>query len=177
MNRVVVGLTVTAGVMAASFSHTLGMAPILAALLCAACFLRGRDVLVIGLGAMVIRDAMMGFSLFTIVRVAAILSVIGVIRAIRVKPTWTALLLGFALTAPVYHLALATGDWLTQFCAKAPHTPAGFAATLMSSLPYIQRSVVNEALFTAAFLALYTLSGSAIRLRWPMALPQSASIK
>lgn len=177
MNRIVVGLTVAAGVMAASFSHTLGTAPILGALLCAACFLRRRDVLVIGLGAMLIRDALTGFSLFTLVRVVAILGVIGVIWAIRVRPRWGSLLLGLALAAPAYHLALATGDWITQFCTKEAHTAAGLAATLMSSLPYIQRSLVSELLFTTAFVGLYTLSGSAIRLWWPAVLPQSAFSK
>jgi hypothetical protein len=175
--KVVLLFTVMAGILTAALQHPVGLAPILAALLCAACFLRKRDVVIVGLGAMLIHEAMVGFSLFTIVRLVAILGVIGVIWAIRVRPAWPSLLLGLSLSAPVYHLALATGDWVIQFCTKAPHTAAGFAATLMSSLPYIQRSVVNEVFFTAAFLGLYALSGSAIRLWWPAALPQAVSNK
>ncbi len=168
--NIVIALTGIAGLTAASFHHTLGMAPILAALLCAACFLRKRDALLVGLGAMLIHDAIVGLSIFTLVRMIAILGVVGVIWALRVRPTWTSLLPGVAVAAPVYHLALAVGDWATQFCTKAPHTVTGLAATLMSAFPYFQRSFVSEVFFTAAFLGIYTLSGSIIR-RWqPVAI-------
>lgn len=159
----VIALTASAGVMAAIFHHTVGPAPILAALLCAACFLRKREVLIVGLGAMLIHDAIVGLSIFTLVRMVAILGVVGVIWMLRVRPTWTSLLSGVAVASPTYHVALAVGDWVTQFCAKAPHTLPGLAATLMSAFPYFQRSFVSEVLFTAAFLGLYALSGGAIR--------------
>lgn len=159
--------TVIAGVAAGLLHHPVGIAPILGALLCAACFLRKREVLIVGLGAMVIHDLIVGLSVFTIVRLVAILGVIGMIWAIRVKPTWASLLPGVAVAAPTYHLALAVGDWATQFCTKAPHTFPGLAATLMSAFPYFQRSFVSDVLFSAVFLGLYALSGSAIRLWRP----------
>lgn len=160
---VILGLTAIAGVAAAVFHHTVGPAPILAALLCAACFLRKRDVLAVGLGAMLIHEAIVGFSVFTVVRLVAILGVTGIIWALRVRPTWTSLLSGVALASPTYHVALAIGDWATQFCTKAPHTVTGLAATLMSAAPYFQRSFVSEVAFSAAFLGFYALSGGAIR--------------
>jgi len=170
-------LAVIVGGMAGQLRHAVGAAPILAALLWAACFLRKRDVALIGIGAMLIHDAIAGVSVFTIVRVVAMLGVIGVIWAIRVRPTWLSLLSGLVLVAPTYHLVLATGDWVTQFCTQAPHTLPGLAATLMSAFPYFQRSFVSEVLYSAAFLGIYALSGSAIRLWWPAAFPQPISAK
>lgn len=171
----VLALTVAAGVMTASFNHALGMGPMLAALLCAACFLRQRDVLIIGLGAMLIHDLMVGLSVFTLVRLAAILFVVGAIRVLRVRPAAGSLLLGLAVIIPLYHLALTTGDWITHFCTQEPHTVQGFMATLGSNLPYIQHSCVNDLVLTAVFLGVYTLSGSALRTWWPSALPQGIS--
>ena len=171
----VLALTVMAGLMAASFNHVLGMAPILAALLCAACFLRPRDLLPIGLGAMLIHDLTVGLSVFTLVRLVAVLVVVGAIRALRVRPAAGSLLLGLAVIIPLYHLVLTTGDWITHFCTQEPHTMQGFMATLHSNLPYIQRSCVNDVVLTAVFLGAYTLSGSALRAWRPSALPVSSS--
>lgn len=171
----VLALTVVAGVMAASFNHVLGMGPILAALLCAACFLRARDVLVIGVGAMLIHDFVVGFSVFTLVRLVAVLAVVGAIWMLRIRPAAGSLLLGLAVIVPLYHLALTTGDWITHFCTKEPHTLQGFVATLNSNLPYLQRSCLNDVVLTAAFLGAYTLSGSALRAWRPSALPAPSS--
>lgn len=183
-------LAVIVGGMAGSLRHTVGAAPVLAALLWAAYVLRTRDVMIIGLGATLVQDLMTGVGWFTLVRLAAVISVIGVIRLARVRwsPTGTArgpqavgsfpsVLLGLGLASPVYHLVLATGDWVTQFCTQAPQTLSGLAVTLRSAFPYFQRSFLSEVLFTAAFLGVYALSGSAVRLWWPAAFPQPISTK
>ena len=173
--KIVLALTVTAGLMAASFSPHLGMTPILGALVCAACFLRRRDVLLAGLGAMMLRELVVGVSVFTAVRLLAVGSVIGLLWLVRVKPAWRPLLTGVILAAPTYHLILVVGDWVTQFCTKEPRTTQGLFTTLMSGLPYIQRSFLTDVVFTAAFFGLYTLGGSVISAWRPALLPSRTS--
>lgn len=165
-------LALSAGLIAGPFHHTVGAAPILAALLCASCFLRRRDVAVVGLGSMLVHDLLVGVSAFTLVRMVGIAAVIGIVWLARVGPTLKSLLIGLMAASPVYHLVLSTGDWALQFCSKAPLTPQGFWATLTSNLPYVQRSLVSEVLFTSAFLSLYALAGYLVTLRWPSLLPQ-----
>ena len=169
---VVLVFAVMIGMMAGQFSHAVGAAPILAALLCAACFLRKRDIVIVGLVAMLAHDLLVGFSWFTLVRLAAVLSVIGILAALRVRPTFKSLLTGLAISAPAYHLMLALGDWVTHTCSQEPRTPAGLVNTLASSLPYLQRSFVGDVVLTSAFLGLYTLAGYALTLRWPLLIPQ-----
>lgn len=164
-------LALGAGLLAGGLRHTVGTAPILAALLCAACFLRLRDVAIIGVVGMLVRDLAVGVSWFTLVRLIGILSVIGILAALRIRPTMKSLLVGLGVSAPAYHLTLAIGDWITHICSKEPWTPAGLIATLTSSLPYMQRSVLGELVFTSAFLGLYTLAGYLLTLRWPLLIP------
>lgn len=166
------GLAVLCGVLAWSLQHVAGLAPILAGVLSASCFLRRRDVAVVGLGAMLVHDLLVGVSGFTLVRIIGIAAVIGIVWLVRVRPTLKSLLIGLMAASPVYHLVLSTGDWALQFCSQAPLTPQGFWATLTSNLPYVQRSLVSEVLFTSAFLSLYALAGYLVTLRWPSVLPQ-----
>ena len=165
-------LLVVAGVVAGVFSHPLGMAPILGAVVCAACFFKRWELLVIALGAMLFRVAIVGFSLFTPVRLVGMLAVVGIIWAIKVKPSFKSLLLGLALVSPVYHLALTLGDWTLQFCTQSPRTTEGLMASLSSSLPYMQRAFAGDVLFASAFMVLFTLSGYVVTWRWPALLPQ-----
>ena len=167
-------LAVVCGMLAGQLGHTVGMAPMLAGLLCASCFLRRRDVAVVGIGAMLVRDLIAGVSWFTLVRFVGILAVIGIVWALRVRPSLKSLLLGVGLSSSAYHLVLAIGDWVTQTCSKAPWTFPGLYETIASSLPYVQRSLIAELLFTSAFLTLYTLAGYLVVLRWPAVLPQSS---
>ena len=164
-------LAVVCGVFAWQFGHAVGTAPVLAGVLCASCFLPRRHAIVVGLGAMLVRDLLGGFSLFTLVRLAAMLGVVGIIWAIRIRPSLKSMLLGLGLSSPVYHLILAVGDWLTHTCSTAPFTPQGLAATVASSLPYFQRSLVGDVFFTSAFLMAYTMAGYLAVLRWPSLLP------
>ncbi len=165
-------LAVISGVVAGRFHHTVGIAPILAGLLCVSCFLRRRDVAIVGVGAVLIRDLMGLWGWFTLVRLIAILSVIGVIQLFRVRPTLRSLLIGLGVSSPVYHFILATGDWLTRACSQAPLTSQGFWTTLTTAVPYFQRSLISDLLFTSAFLGLYTFAGYLVALRWPSVLPQ-----
>ena len=153
------------GLMSAFVQHPLGAAPVLAAMISAVLFLRRRDVLLVGLLSVLVRDAILGFSVFTVVRVAAMLAVAGALRLARVKPTLGSAALGLLIAAPVYHLTLIVGDWATQFCATEPRTLSGLIATLQSSLPYVQRSLVTEAFFGAALLGVYVLAGRALHSR------------
>ncbi|MBI3312024.1 MAG: hypothetical protein HYZ88_00660 [Candidatus Omnitrophica bacterium] len=61
---------------------------------------------------------------------------------------------------------------MTRTCSTAPLTPQGLVASLASSLPYIQRSLIGEMAFTGAFLALYTVTGYVVARRWTSVLPQ-----
>lgn len=171
---VLIALWALAAGLLASFAHHVGSTPILGALLWASCFLRRRDVLLIGLGAMLIHDAVLGLSAFTLVRLVATAGVVGTLWLVRVRPAPIPLLAGLALSAPVYHVLLAAGDWATQFCSKAPHTPTGFWSTMASALPYAQRAFLGDLAFTGVFFGLYTLAGYLVTLRWPSALPRSA---
>ena len=163
---------VVAGVMAGQFQHVVGAAPILAALLCASCFLRRRDVALIGLVGMLAHDLLVGVSWFTLVRLVGVLSVIGIIAALRVRPSVKSLLVGLGISAPAYHVILAIGDWITHTCSQEPWTSVGLVNTLASSLPYFQRSFLGDVVFTSAFLGLYALAGYALTLRWPSLIPQ-----
>ena len=167
-------LLAVAGILAGQFQHTVGVAPILAALICAACFLRRRDLLIVGVGAVLIGDLLGVLSWFTLVRVVGILGVIGVIWAIRVRPSLKSLLVALVIVSPVYHLMLAVGDWTLQYCVQAPYTPEGLAASIGMNLPYFQRAFVGELLLTSAFLLVYTLAGYLVSWRWPALLPQRA---
>jgi hypothetical protein len=144
----------------------------LAGILFAACFLRRRDAAVVALGAMLLRDAISGFSLFTMVRLAAMLGVVGVITALRLRPTLPSLGMGLLLSSPAYHLILSTGDWVTQTCTKTPLTMQGLAETLAGTAPYAQRAFVGDVLLTSLLVGLYTLAGYLGSLRWPSVLPQ-----
>lgn len=166
---------VVAGILASQFTHAVGAAPILAALLCAACFLRKRDVALIGIVAMLTRDVLVGVSWFTIVRVLAVISVVGIVRWLRVRPTFPSLFTGLMSAAPAYHLTLSVGDWVTHTCSTAPWTWQGLLATIQTSLPYFYRSFFGDVVVTGAFLGLYTFAGYVVTLQWPALLPHDAA--
>lgn len=166
---------VVAGILASQFQHAVGAAPILAALLCAACFLRKRDVALIGIVAMLTRDALVGLSWFTVVRVMAVLSVVGVVSLLRVRPMFSSLFMGLVAAAPAYHLTLSVGDWVTHTCSTAPWTWQGLMATIHTSVPYFTRSFLGDLVFTSAFLGLYTFAGYLVTLQWPALLPRDAA--
>ncbi len=155
-------MAVFGGVIAGQFHQAVGIAPMLASLLCASCFLRPRDLTLVGVSAALVYDLCVGVSYFTLVRVVAMLSVIGVVRLLRTRFSLPSLALGIVLASIAYHLSLAVGDWVTQTCSTQPHTMRGLLATIGSSLPYFQRAFVGEALWTGAFLGLYTLAGYAV---------------
>jgi len=166
-------LAVISGVLAGQFHHGLGIAPMLAGVLCAASFLRRRDALIAALGAVVVRDLFVGLSLFTLVRLLAVLSVMGIIWAVRVRPALKPLLVALILASPTYHLMLAVGDWGLQFCSTEPRTPLGLFTTIRTGWPYFQHAFLGELLFTSAFVVAYAAGGSLVRLRWPAAIPQA----
>ena len=171
---VAVAFGVVAGAVASQLSHVVGTAPILGALLCAACVLRKRDLVIVGVVAMLARDVVAGLSWFTLVRLAAILSVVGVLWIVRVRPSVTSFVVGLGVVAPVYHVVLTMGDWVTQTCSKAPLTFQGLQATFAGSLPYIGRSIITDAVLAGAFLTLYLLAGLFMVSRWPSLRSMSA---
>jgi len=170
-----ISFAVVAGILASQFTHVAGATPILAALLCAACFWRKRNVALIGIVAMLTRDALAGISWFTVVRVAAVLGVVGVVWLVRLRPSFSSLLTGLGLSAPVYHLTLSVGDWLTHTCSTAPFTWQGLMTTIHTSVPYFYRSFFGDLVFTSAFMGLYTFAGYVVTLRWPSLLPHEAT--
>lgn len=151
-------LTAACGLIAAQFHHQLGIAPILGAILCAACFLRPKDLFIVGIGGMLIRDLLLGFSMFTAVRVAGIALVVAALVMLKVRPSWRSLLAGLLIAAPLYHLSLAAGNWATGTCGDFAMNAQGFVSAIGSSLPYMQRSFAGDLLFTALFLGAYSLA-------------------
>ena len=154
-------LVLACGLIAAQFNHALGVAPILGAILCAACFLRARELWIVGLGGMLLRDLLLGLPLFTLVRLAGMALVVAAIVALRVRPNLRSLALGLIIASPLFHLALAVGDWATGTCGIWPRNPQGLAAAVTSAWPYFQRSLVGDLLFSSLFLSLYTLGAYA----------------
>lgn len=167
-------LALSAGLIAGHWSHTVGAGPMLGGLVCAAGCLRRRDVAVVGLGAMVLRELLIGLSGFTPVRLAAMLAAVGVLRLVRVRPSFTSFAIGLGCSTPAYHLVLTVGDWVTQTCSKAPLTFQGLLETLTSSLPYVGRSLMTDALLAGAFLLLYAGAGALMIRRWPSLLHRPA---
>lgn len=155
-------LTLAAGLIAGQFYHTFGIAPILGALLCAACFVRPKELWAIGLGGILLRDLMLGVSLFTLVRLGGIALVIGALLALKIRPNLRSLVTGLLVSSPIFHLSLAVGDWATGTCGIWPKTPQGLLASIVSVWPYFQRSFVGDVLFTSLFLSLYALAAYAL---------------
>ncbi len=153
-------LTLVCGLIAAQFHHVLGVAPILGAILCAACFLRPKELWVVGLGGVVIRDLLLGFSVFTWVRLVGMGLVVAAILALRVRPNFRSLMTGLLLSSPIFHLVLAVGDWATGTCGIWPRTARGFADAVAGAFPYFQRSFIGDVLFASLFLILYSVAGT-----------------
>ncbi|MBI1953169.1 MAG: hypothetical protein HYS41_03505 [Candidatus Omnitrophica bacterium] len=149
-------LVAVGGLMAAAFQHELGAAPILGALLCAACFLRPRDLFWVGLGGMLVRELAIGISVFSAVRLVAVALVAAALVALKVRPSFRSILTGLLVSSPIFHLSLSVGDWLTGFCGVWPKTAAGLTGAIVTALPYFQRSLVGDFLFSSLFLGLYT---------------------
>lgn len=153
-------LTLTGGWLSGRFSHFFGVAPILGALLCAACFLRPKELFVVGLGGIFFRDLFVGFSSFTLVRLIGIGLVVWTLIAIKVRPSFRSLLIGLWVSSPIFHLTLAVGDWWTGTCVVLPKTPQGLLSSIAGGLPYFQRSFMGDILFTALFLAAYGMAAT-----------------
>lgn len=151
-------LTLGCGVLAGQFSHLLGVAPVLAAILCASLFLRSRDLWFVGLGGMLLRDVLLGFSLFTLVRLAAIAIVVVSVQRLKIRPTLKSLLTGLLVSSPLFHLTLAVGNWAMNVCGVWPKTPQGLVQSVVTSLPYFQRSLVGDLFFASFFLSVYALA-------------------
>lgn len=147
-------LTLGCGIIAGRFHHTFGVAPVLAAILCAALFLRPRHLWIVGLGGMLLRDLLLGFSLFTLVRLVAIALVVAAVQGLRVRPTFRSLLTALVVSSPVFHLALAIGNWMTGTCGNFSKTPEGLAISVASGYPYFQKAFLSDLLLISLFLSL-----------------------
>ncbi|PIQ81686.1 MAG: hypothetical protein COV76_07210 [Candidatus Omnitrophica bacterium CG11_big_fil_rev_8_21_14_0_20_64_10] len=163
-------LTAACGLLAGRFHHTVGIAPVLGVILCAACFLKPRQLFWIGWGGMLLRDGLVGFSPFTLVRLLAITAVVAAVVRLRLRPTFRSLAVGLLLVSPVYHGLLTVGDWWTGTCVVLPRTAEGLARAFATALPYLGRAFVGDLLFTSVFLALCTMAAYAAAGRRPLAL-------
>ncbi len=151
-----------AGAIAGWFPHAVGAAPLLAVLIWGTGVLRPRAVLFAALGAVLVRDAIVGLGMFTLVRLAAVAGALALLWAARLRPTWPSRAIGAALSAPAYYVILSIGDWLTQMCAQQPRTLAGFTEALSTAWPYLQRSWFVDMAITIAFVGVYTLGAIAV---------------
>lgn len=156
------------GLLAGLMSHPFGVAPILGAMLCASCFLRPRDLWIVGLGGIAIRDLLLGPSAFTLVRLVGVALVIGVILALKVRLTWRSVVTGLLIVAPIFHLVLAAGDWATGTCAGYPRTWDGLGRTVASAAPYFQQSFLTDLAFTGLFFGIAWLITAVAAERRPM---------
>ena len=152
-------LTLAGGMIAGQFHHAFGVAPVVGAILCAALFLRPRDLFIVGLGGILVRDLVMGLSLFTAARLAGIALVVAAIVALKVRPNPRSLLTGLLVSSPLFHLALAAGNWATGTCGDFPRTAQGLGQAAVGAIPYFQRSFLGDVLFAGLFLGAYSLAG------------------
>ena len=134
------------------------MAPILAAVLCAASLLRSRHLWIVALGGVLVRDFLLGISVFTLVRLVGMALVVAAVYGLKVRATARSLLIGLLVVSPIFHLALAVGDWATGTCGIWPMTAAGLAGSIRTALPYFQQSFIGDLFFTGLFLGLYGLA-------------------
>ncbi len=148
-------LTLACGLMAGRFSHELGVAPILGAILCAGYFLKPRELWIVGLGGILVRDLLIGLSAFTMVRLIGVSAVVATILVLKIRPNFRSILMGLLVSSPIFHMVLAVGDWATGTCAVVPKTPQGLWISLSGAIPYFQRSFVGDLLFTSLFLGGY----------------------
>lgn len=155
-------LTLGCGLIAGQFHHQVGIAPVLAAILCAGIFLKPRNLWLVGLGGMLLRDLLLGFSLFTPVRLIAIALVIGIVQRLKIQPNLRSLVAGLLISSPVFHLVLAVGNWATNACGVWPKTPAGLWSSVAGSWGYFLGSFAGDVLFASLFLALYASVGYAV---------------
>jgi len=146
------------GFIAAGFQHPLGVAPILGAILCAACFVRPSQLWIVGLGGVLVRDSLLGLSPFTLVRLLGMAGVVAAVLALKVRPTLRSLMTGLVVASPIFHLTLAAGDWATGTCGIWPRTAQGLIRSVVGALPYFQRSFMGDLLFASFFLSLYTVA-------------------
>ena len=148
-------LMVVCGFVAGQFPHLLGVTPVLGAVLCAACFLRPRQLFLIGLGGILVRDLLMGLSSFTLVRLTGMALVVTLVAALQVRPNVRSLFAGLLLSAPVFHLTLAVGNWLTGTCGSFPRTAQGLFQSVAMAVPYFQRAFLGDLFFTGLFQMAY----------------------
>ncbi len=148
-------LILGSGFMAGEFHHWFGVAPVLAGILCAAFFLKPRELFLVGVGGILFRDLLVGMDGVTPFRILGIIGVVGAVAALRVQPNVKSLLTGLLAASPIFHLALAVGDWATGTCTIWPKTAQGLRDAVVTSLPYFQRSFVGDLIFTSLFLGLY----------------------
>lgn len=169
-------LMATCGLIAGQFPHPVGVAPILGAILCASCFLQPRELWIVGLGGLLLRELQLGVSPFTVVRMIGIALVIAAVLAMKIRPTWRSLSAGVLAASALFHVVLTVGDWATGTCGGWPRTLSGFFAALASSAPYAARMTIGDALFAAAFLAGYAAIGAGV-LKWkPAAVRPSSAV-
>jgi len=166
MNALAMVLLIGAcGILAGQFHHVVGIAPVLGAILCAACFVRPRSLFIIGISGMLLRDLMVGFSPFTLVRVIGMALVVATVVGLKVRPNLRSLLTGLVASSAVFHLALAAGDWATGTCAIFPRTAQGLVSSIATSFPYFQRALVGDVLFASLFLSVYGLAAYGLWLK------------
>lgn len=155
-------LTLVCGFIAGELHHQLGVAPILGAILCAACFLRPWELFLVGMGGILVRDSLIGFSAFTLVRLLGIGLVVASILMVKVRPNLRSILTALVVSSPIFHLVLAVGDWWTGTCAILPKTPQGLFASIAGATPYFLRSFIADTLFASFFLGAYTAAAYAL---------------
>lgn len=157
------GLLIAAcGLIAGTHPHLFGVAPILGAILCASCFLKPRELFLVGLGGILLRDALTGFSLFTIVRLAGMGLAVSAVVSLKVRPQIQSIFQGLLVASAVFHLSLTVGDWLTGTCVVSSKTAQGLTGAIVANVPYFQRSLVGDLLFTLLFVGAYALAGTAV---------------
>jgi hypothetical protein len=154
-------LTVSCAWLAIQFRHPMGVAPIIGALVCAACFLRPKRLWVVGLGSILLRDWALGWSLFSWVRLIGMAAAVGVLTAVGVRPSFRSVFTRLLMTSGIFHLSLTVGDWWTGTCGGWPKTLSGLMSALVGTGPYLCRVLAVDIVWAGLFFGLY-----GVGLRW-----------
>lgn len=167
MNFVLPTLLVVLGVVFRVVPHPMNFAPIGAiALFAGASFKDRRAAIIVPLVAMFIGDLFIGLhSLMPVIYATyALIAVLGMLlREHRNSPLRIA---GGAVAGSTIFFAISNfAVWLDMY----PRTAAGFTVCFVNAIPYFDRTLMSDLLFSGIFFGAYALAGRVHAHRFPSA--------
>jgi len=155
MNFMLPTLLVVLGVVCRVVPHPMNFAPIGAIALFAGATYRDRRVAIaLPLAAMFIGDLFIGLhSLMPLIYATyALIAVLGIL--LREHRSALAIAGGAAAGATIFFVVTNFAVWLDLY----PRTRDGFVACYVNAIPFFERTLVSDLLFSASFFGIYALA-------------------